>query len=138
VEPTQESISVAKEYLRLARHAGITNRIFFIGNKIEDDADRQFIEKHGLALTGSMPYLRSIKTIRQAGGVIGDMPIGSSLHWFTQLCITMLPAICISPQAKLAQLHRLHALFSSKPSTIKKYGDLSSQIDPAFVFPNTI
>ncbi len=56
VEPTQKSVSVARDFLSLAEQAGLA--AIFIGNKIEGEEDLAFISKNlGRGLFGSVPFI---------------------------------------------------------------------------------
>jgi CO dehydrogenase maturation factor len=57
VEPGQRSLQTARHVEELARGLGV-KEVFVVGNKIQRDADKEFIEKHlaGMRVLGYMSY----------------------------------------------------------------------------------
>lgn len=68
VEPGQRSVQTAHHVSRLAADLGIT-RVFVVGNKVRNDADRQFIEAQAapLPVLGFMSYNPAIADADLAG-----------------------------------------------------------------------
>jgi CO dehydrogenase maturation factor len=57
VEPGQRSLQTARQIERLAQGLGV-KRVFVVGNKVQRDTDRAFIESHlaGMTVLGFMSY----------------------------------------------------------------------------------
>ena len=65
VEPTEKSIKVYQDFIRLAQK--LKEQTFVIGNKIDGKQDEQFIEQHieKNKLLGSIPYSKHLKSFEQ-------------------------------------------------------------------------
>ena len=134
VEPTPEGVGVARHYRELADAAHVVHTVNIVGNKVEDEADRKYLEREiGTELLGTLPRLEAIKRHRQQGlslHGISDQAIGSLLRTIGERS----RQCAIAEDERLALLYDLHRARLEKPWVKNTYGDLSGQIDPEFRF----
>lgn len=136
VEPTQESIAVYDQYRKLASHAGVNDRLFVVGNKVEDEDDELFIagnidkDKY----VGSLNKSNELKKARQKGDPL-TVDILSTLNesLFKQL-MDISKRMKKDPNIRLKELHQLHLKYIDQDYVKNAVGDLSSQIDKEFKF----
>src|SRR4051812_7030725 len=68
VEPTPESVTVARRYRELATAAGIADLVGFVGNKVADDTDLAYLRRELDAELVSVLNLQAgLRRARQAG-----------------------------------------------------------------------
>jgi len=73
VEPTQTSVATAQRIRKLSTEMGIKN-IFFVGNKIRQDSDREFLKKELKdAFLGFVPFSKTLDENR--GKFVFDEPL---------------------------------------------------------------
>jgi CO dehydrogenase maturation factor len=136
VEPTEESIAVYDQYITLAKHAGITNRVFVLGNKVEDEEDEDFIASNIATdrYLGSFKKSSVLKKIRQQGKPLTiDM-----LRFFDESLLHTIMEVSKKlrkdPNDRLKELHKLHLKYIDQDYVKNAVGDLSDQIDEDFRF----
>lgn len=136
IEPTQESMSVYEQYKKLAEYAGISDRLFLIGNKIEDEFDEDFISKKVPAdkYLGSLYKSSSLKKARQ-----NNEPLTIEiLNALDEVLLNKIEDISIDmkigPNIRLQELHILHRKYIDQDYVKNAAGDLLGQIDTRFKF----
>lgn len=136
VEPTQESIIVYDQYSRLAKHAGMYDRLFVVGNKVEDKEDEKYIEAKipRDRYLGSLIKNAKLRKLRQQG-----MPLAiDTLEVFkTDLfdkLFQVLQKYKKDPNTRLQELHKLHLSYIKQDYVSNAVGDISDQIDKDFKF----
>lgn len=136
VEPTQESIAVYDQYLRLAKHAGIDDRLFVIGNKIEDDEDEKFITSNIPAdkYLGSLKKSPELKKLRQQGSPLTTDTLTSLDESLFRRLIEISKKLTVNPNDRLKELYQLHLKYIDQDYVKNAVGDLSGQIDEEFKF----
>lgn len=133
IEPMIESISVLKNFLKLAKKSKIRKKIYIIANKIENEDDLNFIRSKNLKPDIIFPYLRKIKKINQEKNILSfDYLKNEVLSTFNQI-VNKLNEIVINPDEDLKKLHQIH-LKICQLDYIKKRGDFQDQIDRKFKF----
>jgi CO dehydrogenase maturation factor len=137
VEPTTRSTSVLEQYQRLARHSGVADKLFVIANKIENDDDLTFIKKSVKEndLIGSIS--RSAHLLRVDKGQ--EAPDVHSLDEKDQVVFHRLAELlqekAIPMQNRLSTLWELHKIYVNQGFVKDRFGDLTTQIDPDFKYP---
>jgi len=135
VEPTKESVSLAKEYLHLAQKGNVLKFIGVVGNKIEDGDDIAYIENElGLSVFASVPLMKELKHLRRGGQSIFALSedIFQSISFdaiFEKSKENMSYA-----DERLALLHDLHKKHASADYIVGRYGDITGQIDLSFSY----
>lgn len=133
VEPSKESLDVFDQYLELAEHAGVADRIFIVGNKVEDDEDIDYIQEHvGKRLLGTLPVSKQLKKARQ-----NSEPLtAKSLEMFDSRLFKAILDTAeknhIDRMTWLKQLYDLHIKYTNQDYVRNEVGDISDQIDPSY------
>jgi CO dehydrogenase maturation factor len=136
VEPTQESIAVYDQYLKLAKHAGIDDRLFVIGNKIEDGEDEKFIASNIPAdkYVGSLKKSPELKKLRQQGTPLTTDILTSLNESLFERLVEISKRLKKNPNDRLKDLYQLHLKYIDQDYVKNAVGDLSGQIDEEFQF----
>jgi CO dehydrogenase maturation factor len=126
VEPTPESVGVYRQFMGLAKEAGIERRVHVVGNKIMDEDDVKYlaneVDREPAAL---IPYDNQLRKLRQTGGRISDGPNDVR----RMLRLIALAAEKEMPSAKEQHhlLHSLHFKLAHTKYIQDTYGDVSGQ-----------
>lgn len=135
VEPTKESVSLAKDYLYLAEKGGVKDFLGVVGNKIEDEDDRTYIENVlSVPLLAEVPYIKSLKTLRRQDLSIFDLDHQEVDHGFFDGVFAQAQENMAKADDRLVLLHELHKKHAAADYIVARHGDLSEQIDPAFSY----
>lgn len=131
-EPTAEGVSVFEQYEKLSRKAGVDERVFVVGNKIENDSDRRYLaDKVGDRLLGCISINGDFKRVRREGG-IALLERKADIELFDEI-VGKTSELGSNSETMLAKLHQLHAQHSREGWVIGTYGEgLENQIDPEF------
>lgn len=137
VEPTTRSVAVYEQYKRLAEHAGVADALYVIANKIEDDDDRAFIESAVDAETiigtiSRSAHLLKVDKGRERLDIARLDPEDQRV--FAKIA-ALLKEKAMPSQARLEMLWKLHKIYVNQGFVRDRFGDLSIQIDPVFVYP---
>jgi len=140
VEPTKRSMEVYEQYKKLANSAGVQNLLFAVGNKIRNDADKEFITRH-ISQHHLIGVLRDSEYLRikdQEGGPL-DIEILEAHNKETIAAIAE-KLFSIKPDriARLKKLHELHRRYVKQDFVRERFGDLTGQIDELFDIERTI
>ncbi len=136
VEPTKLSISVYNQYQKLANDAGISNSLFVVGNKIRNEADKEFILKHipnnqVLGFITDSEYLRKNE---QEGGLLDINMLEPENKETIEIIANKFFNIQPDYTARLHRLYELHRKYVSQDYIKERFGDLTDQIDESFNF----
>jgi CO dehydrogenase maturation factor len=136
VEPTQESISVYKQYTALAKNAGMNNRLFVIGNKIEDKDDETFITSHipRECYIGFLKKNSELKKLRQNNTPLSETIFSIIDESLFQKAADIAKKLQVDPQDRLQKLHTLHRTYVEQAYVKRAVGDITGQIDNNFTF----
>ncbi len=133
VEPTAESVSLAREYLALAESGKVMKYICIIGNKIEDEGDVSYIEDElGQKLVCTVPLLKKLKTFRREGKNVFELSSDEVVS-FADI-IKHATQNILHADERLKLLFDLHRKHISADYIINRHGDLSGQIDESFSY----
>jgi CO dehydrogenase maturation factor len=74
VEPTSRSLGTATQIKALAGDIGL-KRLFLVGNKVQSDEDRSFLQTHtpGLPVLGYLPYTLQVQEADRQGAALWDV-----------------------------------------------------------------
>lgn len=134
VEPTPESTSVFKQFIKLAQEADTTDRVYAIGNKVIDEDDLTYIKQiTGDKLVAFIPQDNTLRKLRQQGKRLESLsePVQAALKDIEDFARTHQA----DPAKTLQLLHKLHLRYADKPYARNTFGDLTGQIDPEFSYP---
>ncbi|MGB0757381.1 MAG: hypothetical protein ACPGO5_02905 [Patescibacteria group bacterium] len=136
VEPTQESITVYDQYKKLARHARVDDRLYVVGNKIEDEDDEQFLLENvdNKQYVGSLSKNNVLKKSRQKGHPLTTNIFSDLDESLFEKLKEISKKIKQDPNDRLKDLHQLHLKYIDQDYVKNAVGDLSSQIDENFTF----
>ncbi len=136
IEPTPEGTSVYEQYMQLAKDAGVGENLYVVGNKIEDEADLEYLkQKIGDKLLGGFMLKREIKQARQQ-----DIPLDIAILSEQELAlferiVELIERKGEDREKKLHLLHELHKKYVAQDYIVNAYGDISDQIDVTFQYP---
>lgn len=132
VEPTPESVAVSRQFMGLAKNAGVADQVRSIANKVEDADDVSYIvQETGQQITAQLAYDPNLRKQRRGGGALNAT--GPQKGAMERIAETSRNT-AFDPDIHLRKLHVLHDMFAREQFTIDKYGDTLSHIDPEFSF----
>lgn len=137
-EPTMRSLAVFDQYKKLAATGGVLNRLFVIGNKIDDSEDEEYIRN----AVGDR-YIASISRSTQILNVDKGRALldASKLDPADVTALSKIEPVAIehttSAQSRLELLWKLHEIYVKQAFITERFGDLTTQIDPSFMYPST-
>jgi len=137
VEPTTRSVAVFEQYKHLAEHAGVANILHVVANKVEDDDDRAFIESAvgKNVLVGEMSRSAHLLTVDKGRERLNvDSLDMHDRHVFERLS-GLLTETAVPSQSRLETLWKLHEIYVNQGFVRDRFGDLTTQIDPSFRYP---
>ena len=127
VEPTPESVSVAKKFRELAGAAGTLDTLVLIGNKTDDPADRAYLESEiGMAPHACLATMPGLRHSRQRGDrpALSDIDDTSALAEIARFARSS----PMTAQRRQAHLRDLHLRFAQQDWVRTKYGDITTQL----------
>jgi CO dehydrogenase maturation factor len=132
VEPTPESVSVARRYRDLAEAAGVGDVVVLVGNKVADDVDRSYLATE---LSGGpmavVPLQAGLRRARQAGAcpTPDDLDDVAALESIAERA----QSGPMTPQRRAALLRDLHLALAQQSWIRSAYGDVTGQLGPVLV-----
>lgn len=127
VEPTPESVTVARRYRELADVAGVGDRLILVGNKVADGVDVDYLRRQlGADPLAALPMQAGLRRARQAGAC----PRPDDLDDVSALRLIAEQAHPMPPQRRASLLHALHLQLASQPGVQRAYGDITGQFEP--------
>lgn len=127
VEPTPESVSVARKYRELATAAGVVDALAVVGNKVNDADDLDYLETElGGELLASLPTLASLRRARQRGGRpsltdVGDTTVFRTIEHFAA-------SSPLSRDRRAALIRDVHLRLARQDWVRGVYGDITGQL----------
>ncbi len=135
-EPTKRSVAVYQQYAALARAAGVHDRLYCIGNKIDDHEDEAFLREHiGGAYTGGISRLRHVAMADKGREQLDIVMLPEQDKAQLQQLAHKIARDITPMQARLPHMWRLHETYARQGFVRERFGDLTSQIDTAFRYP---
>jgi CO dehydrogenase maturation factor len=137
VEPTTRSVAVLEQYQRLAEHSGIADKLFVIANKIENDDDYAFLEsKVGSdKLIGSISRSPHLLRVDKGQETLDIHALDKKDQEVFRTLAALLEKNALPMQERLPKLWDLHKIYVNQGFVKDRFGDLTTQIDPAFEYP---
>lgn len=135
-EPTMRSLAVFDQYKKLATMGGVLDRLLVVGNKTDDAEDEEYIrnivgDKYVASISRSLQILNVDK-----GRALLD---ASKMNETDVVALNKIESIArqhaASAQSRLETLWKLHRIYVQQAFVVERYGDLTHQIDPTFVYP---
>ncbi|GIF08331.1 ATP-binding protein [Actinoplanes siamensis] len=126
VEPTPESVTVARRYRELAEAAGVGDLLIFVGNKVLDAADAAYLRRF-LDLRATLPAQPGLRRARQDGRCprVADLDDAGPLR-------TLREAVRpVDPERRAARLRELHLKAADKVWVRAAHGDVTGQLGAA-------
>jgi CO dehydrogenase maturation factor len=136
IEPTKRSVAVYEQYAELAKHAGIFDQLYVIGNKIEDSDDEKFI----LETIPQDKYIGSIQSSNHMRNVDKgkenlESPLLDDASQVTlEKIYNTLKQNRRSYNNRLQHLVNLHRKYTAQDYIVDRVGDLTGQIQEDFDF----
>lgn len=131
VEPTLESVTVAKQYQQLAKSGGVEPYLSFIGNKVEDGEDEQYLRQElGEQLIGFVSNSRTLKAARREGKTVFD--IKTHHQDIFDVIYKLAHANSAHTNQRFKLLLKLHRKHVEADYIIARHGNLINQIDDQF------
>lgn len=137
-EPTTRSLAVFEQYKKLAAKGGVLDRLFVIGNKIDDIDDEAYIRKAvGDKYVASISRSSQILNVDKGRAELDASKMNESdIAALTK--IELVAKKHATPaQSRLELLWKLHRIYVQQKYITERFGDLTTQIDPTFVYPST-
>ncbi len=132
VEPTPESTSVACRYRELAAAAGVAEHVVFVGNKVSDQGDLDYLERvlPERPLT-TLSTQSGLRRARQTGACpsLADLDDITALRRVAEHAQTRVMA----PERRAALMRTLHLRLADQGWVRNAYGDVTSQLGPVSV-----
>lgn len=138
-EPTTRSLAVYKQYENLAEKGGVADRLFVVGNKVENEADQAFIRAVvGEKLVTSLSRSQHILDIDKGRSRLDTDKLDAADRQALDALQKTAQLTYHSAQERLPLLWRLHTIYVSQPYIKDRFGDLTGQIDRSFTYPSSL
>lgn len=135
-EPTTRSLAVYNQYEALASKGGVLDRLFVVGNKVEDDEDKEFIASQvNGRLVATLSRSKQIMLIDKGRAKIDAASLSESDKATLESIKKTAEVHTMSAQERLPLLWDLHKVYVGQSYVKDKFGDLTSQIDTLFKYP---
>lgn len=135
-EPTTRSLAVYKQYEALASKGGVLDRLFVVGNKVEDNDDIEFIASQvGDRLVATLSRSKQIMLIDKGRAKIDAASLSESDKAGLESIKKTAESHAMSAQERLPLLWDLHKVYVGQSYVKDKFGDLTGQIDTSFTYP---
>ena len=136
-EPTARSLAVFDQYKNLATKGNVLDRLYVVGNKIDDIDDEEYIQQAAgdryVASISRSPQILNVDKGRASLDASSmseaDIAALSKMELVAKKHVT--PA-----QSRLELLWKLHRVYVQQAYITERFGDLTTQIDPNFIYPS--
>jgi CO dehydrogenase maturation factor len=125
VEPTPESVTVARRYRELAAAAGVADLVTLVGNKVADEVDADYLRRElGVEPLTVLPMQAGLRRARQSGACPGpdDLDDVKPLQLIAERVRPM------SSQRRTDLLRALHLKLAGQRYIRTSYGDITGQL----------
>lgn len=135
VEPTKESVELAKDYLHLAKKGNVMKFMGIVANKVEDQEDLTYIEKElEEPILASVPLMKELKSLRRDGDSIFALPKETFARISFHAIYEKAKENLKFADERLSLLHELHKKHANADYIVARHGDITGQIDPSFFY----
>lgn len=137
VEPTTRSVAVLEQYQRLADYSGVTDKLFVIANKIENNDDYAFLESKvgSNKLVGSISRSPHLLRVDKGQEVLDIHALDNTDQKVFSTLAALLKQKTVPMQKRLPKLWDLHKIYVDQGFVKDRFGDLTTQIDLNFEYP---
>lgn len=134
-EPTRRSLAVFDQYKQLAEAGGVGDRLFVVGNKFEDVDDAAYVrDRVGDCLLGSVSRSAHLLEVDKGRVALAVEKLDVCDQGVFQVILDTARRVAISAQDRLPLLWDLHKVYVRQPFIVERFGDLTAQIDPSFIY----
>ncbi len=127
VEPTPESVTVARRYRELAEAAGVADLLLLVGNKVVDEVDVDYLRRElGSAPAAVLPSQAGLRRARQAG----ECPRPEDLEDVAPLRVIASLVKPVPAGRRAEALRALHLKVAEKDWVRSAHGDVTDQLAP--------
>lgn len=134
-EPTQRSLAVLEQYEKLAEAGGVNDRLFVIGNKIEDVDDVAYLDATaGRRVIGTMSRSKHLLGVDKGREQLDIAALDGDDRAVFQQLYTDLLTCAVPMQERLSHLWELHTIYANQGFVRDRFGDLTTQIDKDFEY----
>ncbi len=135
-EPTTRSLAVYRLYEVLAEKGGVGDRLHVIGNKVESDDDRVFIEQtSGKRVVSVLSRSMHILAVDKGQEKLNVSRLRDAERQALEDVMRCADEHRMSSQERLPKLWALHKTYVSQAFIKERFGDLTDQIDRSFTYP---
>jgi CO dehydrogenase maturation factor len=136
-EPTMRSLAVFDQYKKLAIKGSVLDRLFVIGNKIDDAEDEEYIQNVvGDRYVASISRSSQILNVDKGRARLDASKMNAADIVALQRIASIAKEHTTSAQSRLELLWKLHSTYVQQAFITERFGDLTNQIDPTFVYPS--
>jgi CO dehydrogenase maturation factor len=137
VEPTTRSLAVLEQYTQLAGASGVADKLFVIANKIENEDDLQFVTSKVEAgkLVGHISRSPHLLKVDKGQEILNVDSLSSKDKAVFEQLTALLKKYSTPMQTRLEDLWKLHKIYINQGFVKDRFGDLTTQIDPTFIYP---
>ena len=134
VEPTRRGLEVYAQYKKLAKEAGVADALFVIGNKVRNNADKEYLAAHipKNQLLGFMEDSDYLRLKDQEGGALEVDRLEERNKTILKTITETLFSMKSDPDVRLKRLHDLHRRYVAQDFIRERFGDLTDHIDESF------
>lgn len=133
VEPTPEGVAVFHQYKKLAEAAGVWEHVWVIGNKVQDEADRIYLQDRiGDRMIATIREQKTIRQAKQREQQLSLEEFGQEDQW--GLLVQKAQDHRWNRQLQLQALYSLHLRHANESYVRNSIGDVTGQIDPEYLF----
>lgn len=138
VEPTMRSLAVYEQYETLAKKGDVFDRLFVVGNKVENQEDEQLIRSRvGNRLIASLSRSEHILNIDKGKEHLNSSHMSEHDQDELEKIRTAVQANVHKAQERLPLLWKLHKTYINQAYVKDRFGDLTQQIDTSFQYPDS-
>lgn len=138
VEPTPEGIQVYEQYKDLSKEAGVFENVAVVGNKIDTETDREYLQKHvDSKIIGFMPRKPEIKAARQKENPVNLKLLNKDEKQVFKDIEKTAREYKVRPDHRLKQIQDIHRKVAEKQYIKDACGDVKTQIDEEFEWSET-
>ncbi len=133
VEPTPEGLQVYQQYKELAKEAGVFGNVAVIGNKIDAETDRKYLQQNiDSKIIGFMPRKTEIKAARQKENPVNLELLRKDEKKLFKVIEKTAREWKVRPDKRLKKIQDIHRKVAEKQYIKDTCGDVKTQIDEEF------
>jgi CO dehydrogenase maturation factor len=135
VEPTKRGLAVLEDYIKLAKAGGVAERLLVVANKVEDEDDERYVqEAAGARYAGALSRSAHLRAVDKGSQQLDFSKLTEQDRATLATIAERAESLTIPAQERLPSLWSLHETYVSQGYVKQRFGDLTTQIDPNFVY----